>query len=66
MKLWKRDRPITARDADLTKEDEMLPEGAKQVKRPSREGNVADPAGKHGPMAPESARGLETDEERKE
>lgn len=53
-----KDRPIEARGIDLSKEDEMLPDRAKQVSKPSREGNVPDTAGQHGPMAPESARGL--------
>lgn len=63
MALFKRRKEIEARDVDISKEDEMLPDGAKQVKRPPREGNVPDTAGKHGPMAPESARGLEKESE---
>lgn len=53
------DRPIEARDVDLWKEEEMLPDRAEQVEAPSREGNEHDTAGAHGPMAPEAARGLE-------
>lgn len=64
MALKKRDKgePIEARDVDISKEDEMLPEGAKQVSPPSGEGEEPDTAGRHGRMAPEAARGL--DEER--
>lgn len=52
--------PIEARDVDISKEDEMLPKRAKQVEPPSREGDVPDTAGSHGPMAPEAAKGLDT------
>lgn len=63
MGLFKRRKEIEARDVDISKEDEMLPDGAKQVRRPSREGNEPDTAGQHGSMAPESARGLEQPED---
>lgn len=58
------DEPIEARDVEISKEDEMLPEGAQQVSPLSREGDRPDTAGSHGRMAPESARALdETAEE---
>jgi hypothetical protein len=50
---------LEARDVGLSKEDELLPDGAKPVRPPSPEGEEPDTAGRHGPMAPEAARGIE-------
>lgn len=58
-----RDEPIEARGVDISKEDEMLPRGAKAVYPPSREGAVRDTAGSHGRMAPETAKALDESEE---
>lgn len=42
-----------------SKEDEMLPDRGRQMKPPRTGGEVPDTAGKHGALAPESARGLD-------
>jgi hypothetical protein len=55
----RREEPIEAKDIEISKEDEMLPEKAEQVSPPSREGNEPDTAGLHGRMAPEAARALD-------